>query len=65
MGNMDEMDERDASSDAGSSSDSDADADADADVFPVIERRYERAPDLDDRLRSIYALLSLPSFPLE
>jgi hypothetical protein len=63
MGNMDEMDERDASSDAGSSSDSDADADAD--VFPVIERRYERAPDLDDRLRSIYALLSLPSFPLE
>jgi len=60
---MDEMDERDASSDAGSSSDSDADADAD--VFPVIERRYERAPDLDDRLRSIYALLSLPSFPLE
>ena len=60
---MDEMDERDASSDAGSSSDSDADADAD--VFPVIERRYERAPDLDDHLRSIYALLSLPSFPLE
>jgi hypothetical protein len=60
---MDEMDEREADNDAGSSSDSDADAGAN--VFPVIERCYEPVPDLDDRLRSIYALLSLPSFPLE
>jgi hypothetical protein len=63
MGSTDEMDERDADNDAGSSSDSDANAEAS--VFPVIERRYEPVPDLDDRLRSIYALLSLPSFPLE
>jgi hypothetical protein len=34
-------------------------------VFPLIERRYEPVPDLDDRLRSIYALLSLSSFPVE
>jgi len=63
MGSMGEMDEREADNDAGSSSDSDANAEAN--VFPVIERRYEPVPDLDDRLRSIYALLSLPSFPLE
>ena len=63
MGSMDEMGEREADDDAGSSSDSDADAEAS--VFPVIERRYEPVADLDDRLRSIYALLSLPSFPLE
>lgn len=63
MGSMDEMDEREADNNSGSSSDSDADAEAD--VFPVIERRYEPVPDLDDRLRSIYALLSLPAFPLE
>lgn len=62
MGTMNEMDERDAINDAGSS---DADANAEANVFPVIERRYEPVPDLDDRLRSIYAMLSLPSFPLE
>ena len=60
---MDEMDEREAMNDAGSSSESDANAEAD--VFPVIEGRYEQVPDLDDRLRSIYAMLSLPSFPLE
>jgi hypothetical protein len=63
MGSMDEMDEREADNDAGSSSDSDADAEGN--VFPVIERCYEPVPDLDDRLRSIYALLSLPSFPVE
>ena len=57
------MGEREADNDARSSSDSDANAEAS--VFPVIERRCEPAPDLDDRLRSIYALLSLPSFPLE
>ena len=60
---MDETDEREADNDAGSSSDSDANAEPN--VFPVVERRYEPVPDLDDRLRSIYALLSLPSFPLE
>jgi hypothetical protein len=53
---MDEMDEREAINDAGSSSESDAVAEAN--VFPVIERRYEPMPDLDDRLRSIYAMLS-------
>ncbi len=58
---MDEIDEREADNDTGSSSDSDAEAN----VFPVIERRYEPVPDLVDRLRSIYALLSLPSSPLE
>jgi hypothetical protein len=63
MGSMDEMGEREADNDARSSSDSDANAEAN--VFPVIERRYEPVPDLDDRLRSIYAMLSLPSFPLE
>ena len=63
MGSIDEMDEREADNHAGSSSD--CEADAEADVFPVIERRYEPVPDLDDRLGSIYALLSLPSFPLE
>jgi hypothetical protein len=63
MGSTDEMDEREADNDAGSSSGSDANAEAS--VFPVIERRYEPVPDLDDRLRSIYAPLSLPSFPLE
>jgi hypothetical protein len=57
------MDEREADNDAGSSSD--FDANAEAGVFPGIEGRYEPVPDLDDRLRSIYALLSLPSFPLE
>jgi hypothetical protein len=61
MGSMDEMDDREAVNDVGSSSD----FDANANVFPVIERRYEPVPDLDDRLRSIYAMLSLPSFPLE
>jgi len=60
---MGEMDEREADSDAGSSSD--FDAAAETKVFPVIERRYEPAPDLVDRLRFIDALLSLPSFPLE
>ena len=60
---MEEMGEREADNDARSSSDSDANAGAN--VFPVIERRHEPVPDLDDRLRSIYALLSLPSFPLE
>ena len=63
MGSMDEMGEREADHDAGSSSDSDVNAEVCG--FPVIERRYEPVPDLDDRLRSIYALLSLPSFPLE
>jgi hypothetical protein len=63
MGSMDELDEREATNDAGSSSDSDAGPDEN--VFPVIERRYEPVSDLDDRLRSVYALLSLPSFPLE
>ena len=60
---MNEMGEREADHDAGSSSDSDAVAENK--VFPVIERRYEPAPDLVDRLRFIEALLSLPSFPLE
>jgi hypothetical protein len=60
---MDEMDEREADSDAGSSSD--FDAAAETKVFPVIERRYEPAPDLVDRLRLIDALLSPRSFPLE
>jgi hypothetical protein len=63
MGSMDEMDDREAVNDAGSPSDSDANAEAN--VLPVIERRYEPVPDLDDRLRFIYAMLSLPSFPLE
>jgi hypothetical protein len=57
------MDAREADHDARSSSDSDAAAETK--VFPVIERRYEPAPDLVDRLRFIDALLSLPSFPLE
>lgn len=57
------MDEREADIDAGSLSD--CEADADASVFPVIVRRFEPVPDLDDRPRSIYALLSLPPFPLE
>lgn len=43
------MDEREADNDAGSSSD--CEADADANVFPVIVRRFEPVPDLDDRLR--------------
>jgi hypothetical protein len=60
---MGEMDEREAGNDAGSSSESDAAAETK--VFPVIERRYEPAPDLVDRLRFIDALLSLPSFPRE
>ena len=60
---MNGMGEREADHDAGSSSDSDAVAEKK--VFPVIERRYEPAPDLVDRLRFIDALLSLPSFPLE
>lgn len=61
------MDERETDNDAGSSSDGEADgeADAEAGVFPVIVRRFEPVPDLDDRLRSIYALLSLPPFPFE
>jgi hypothetical protein len=58
-----EMDQRDADNDVGSSFDSDTAAETK--VFPVIERRYEPAPDLVDRLRFIDALLSLPSFPLE
>jgi hypothetical protein len=61
MGNTGEMDEREADNDAGSSSD----FDAETKVFPVIERRYEPAPDLVDRMRFIDALLSSPSFPLE
>jgi hypothetical protein len=60
---MNEMGEREADHDAGSSSDSDDVADKK--VFPVIERRYEPAPDLVDRLRFIDALLSSPSSPLE
>jgi hypothetical protein len=60
---MGEMDEREADDDAGSSPDSDAAAETK--VFPVIERFYEPAPDLVDRLRFIDALLSSPSFPLE
>ena len=60
---MNEMDVREADHDTGSPSDSDAVAETK--VFPVIERRYELAPDLVDRLRSIYALLSLPSLPVE
>jgi hypothetical protein len=63
MGRKSGMDEREADNDARSSSDSDAAAETK--VFPVIERRYEPAPDLVDRLRFIDALLSLPSFPLE
>src|SRR2546428_12492972 len=61
MGSTDEMDEREADNDARSSSDSDANAEAN--VFPVIERRYEPVPDLDDRLRSIYALFAVHSPP--
>ena len=57
------MDEREADNEARLSSD--READAEAKVFPVIERRYEPVPDLDDRLRSIYARLSLPPLPLE
>ena len=57
------MDERAVDQDTCSSSHSDAVAETK--VFPVIERRYEPAPDLVDRLRFIDALLSLPSFPLE
>ena len=60
---MNEMDEREADHDTGSSSDSDAVAETK--VFPVVERRYEPAPDLVDPFRFIDALLSLPSFPLE
>jgi len=63
MGSMNEMGEQEADQDAGSSSDSDEVAETK--VFPVIERRYEPAPDLVERLRFIDALLSLPSFPLE
>ena len=48
---------------AGSSSDSEDVAATK--VFPVIERRYEPASDLVDRLRFIDALLSSPSSPLE
>ena len=55
------MDEREADNDIGSSSESDAVPEAN--VFPVIERRYEPAPDLDDLLRRIYAQLSLPPLP--
>jgi hypothetical protein len=64
MGSIGEMDERKAANDPDSSPASD-NAVADAAVFPVIVRRFERVPDLDDRLRSSYALLSLPPFPLE
>ena len=60
---MGEMDEREADNDVASSSDSDTAAETK--VFPVIERRYEPAPDLVDRLRFIDALLSLPPFPLQ
>lgn len=63
MGSMNEMDEREADHGAGSSSDSDAGAELT--VFPVIERRYEPAPDLVHRLRFIDALLSASSSPLE
>jgi hypothetical protein len=58
-----EMDEQEAVNDASSSSDSDAAAEST--VFPVIERGYEPAPVLVDRLRFIDALLSSPSSPLE
>jgi hypothetical protein len=44
---------------------SDSDAAAESKVFPAIERRYEPAPDLVDRLGFIDALLSSPSSPLE
>jgi hypothetical protein len=57
------MDEQEAVNDASSSSDSDAAAESK--VFPAIERRYEPAPVLVDRLRFIDALLSSPSSPLE
>lgn len=61
MGRLGGMDERKADNDVGSSSESEAVPEAN--VFPVIERRYEPAPDLDDRLRRVYALLSLPPLP--
>ncbi len=60
---MNQMDEREADHGTGSSSDSNAGAKTK--VFPVIQRRYEPAPDLVDRLRFIDALLSAPSSPLE
>lgn len=60
---MNQMDEREADHGTGSSSDFNACAESKA--FPVIERRYEPAPDLVDRLRFIDALLSAPSSPLE
>jgi hypothetical protein len=63
MGSMNEMDEREADHGAGSSSDSEAVAETK--VFPVIERRYEPASDLVDRLRFIDALSSAPSLPPE
>jgi hypothetical protein len=63
MGSINEMDEREEGHGAGSSSDSDAVAETR--VFPVIERRYEPAPDFVDRLRFIDALLSAPLFPPE
>jgi hypothetical protein len=57
------MDEREADNDVRSSSESDAVPETN--VFPVIERRYEPAPDLHDRLRRIYARLKLPPLPFE
>ena len=36
-----------------------------AEAWPVIARRFEPVPDLEQRLRRIYALLSLPPYPLD
>jgi hypothetical protein len=33
--------------------------------FPEVERRFDPVPDLDDRLRRIYARLMLPPPPFE
>ncbi len=55
------MDGRDPNNEVGSSYESAVVADENG--FPVIVRSYEPVPDLDDRLRRIYELLSLPPFP--
>jgi hypothetical protein len=57
------MDEREADNHVGSSSESDAVPEVN--VFPVIERRYGPAPDLDDRLRRIHARMKVVSVPFE
>jgi hypothetical protein len=31
--------------------------------YPIVLRSYEPAPDLDERLRRIYTVLSLPPMP--